>query len=386
MVENKVIRVFHLADTHLGFSAYRKLDPDGINQREKDIYETFTSIVDYIIDSRPDLVIHAGDLFDSVRPTNRAISVALEQLIRLSKASIPTIIISGNHETPKLRETGHIFRLFEHLDNIYPVYKDVAEIHYFDIKGKKIAVHAVPHCREQKQFTEILKGINPDPSVDYNILVTHGAVQSIREFRMNEFNEYIIPISLIEKKFDYVALGHFHRYVIIQDGIVYSGSIERMSFSEANEDKGIIELNLSLENNRQSLSFHSFPTRAMIDIEPIDCKDLSPKEINERISEVSAKIESRDAIIRLTLLNLDQSTYRSLDSSFIKSLFPNHFHLEIRHTSSGEQEDASISYAPTIGDLSTEFERYVEKLSHRRKKVILKFGMEYIRKAQAEGK
>ncbi|HEX17095.1 MAG TPA: exonuclease SbcCD subunit D, partial [Thermoplasmatales archaeon] len=70
------VRFVHLADTHLGYSAYHKIDEDGVNLREKDIYKAFIKAVDYIIDEKPDFVIHAGDLFDGVRPTNRAISVA----------------------------------------------------------------------------------------------------------------------------------------------------------------------------------------------------------------------------------------------------------------------------------------------------------------------
>src|SRR5512136_307166 len=118
------MRFLHLADTHLGYSAYRKTTLEGINQREIDIYDAFTRCIDYAVKTKPDLVLHAGDLFDSVRPTNRAITVAVQQLLRLSKEEIPFVVISGNHETPKLRETGNIFTIFEHLKNVYPIYRN----------------------------------------------------------------------------------------------------------------------------------------------------------------------------------------------------------------------------------------------------------------------
>ena len=35
--------------------------------------------------TKPDLIIHAGDLFDSVRPNNRAITFAIKQIIKTFK-------------------------------------------------------------------------------------------------------------------------------------------------------------------------------------------------------------------------------------------------------------------------------------------------------------
>ena len=72
------MKILHVADTHLGYSAYRKVTEDGINQREVDVYDAFKQFVDYAVKSKPDLIIHAGDLFDSVRPNNRAITFAIK--------------------------------------------------------------------------------------------------------------------------------------------------------------------------------------------------------------------------------------------------------------------------------------------------------------------
>jgi len=151
------MKILHMADTHLGYSAYRKLTNDGTNQREIDIYDSFTQCIDYAIKSNPDLIIHAGDLFDSVRPTNRAITAALHQIIRLSKENIPFVVISGNHETPRLKETGSIFRIFEHLDNVFPIYNTTDITIPFNIKGKKLIIHAVPHCQTKEKFIENLR-------------------------------------------------------------------------------------------------------------------------------------------------------------------------------------------------------------------------------------
>ena len=122
-------RIYHLADTHIGYSAYRKIDEaTGLNQREVDTYEAFKQFVDYALKEKPDAIVHAGDLFDSVRPTNRAIAFVLSQLLRLSEAKIPFVVISGNHETPRLRETGSVFSLFEHIPEVHLVYENKYEL------------------------------------------------------------------------------------------------------------------------------------------------------------------------------------------------------------------------------------------------------------------
>lgn len=84
--------VVHFSDTHLGYSDYGRFDSlSGVNQRELDTYKAFREIVDYIVKTKPDLVIHAGDLFDSIRPSNRAISEAMEQVLTI----VPKVAWAG---------------------------------------------------------------------------------------------------------------------------------------------------------------------------------------------------------------------------------------------------------------------------------------------------
>jgi len=146
------MKILHIADTHLGYSAYRKATERGINQRELDTYAAFEQLIDYAVKTKPELIIHAGDLFDSVRPNNRSITFALKQLLRLSKEKIPIVIIAGNHEQPKLKETGHIFSIFDHIENIFPIYNEKYEKISFNINNKKIIIHALPQYTSKKEY------------------------------------------------------------------------------------------------------------------------------------------------------------------------------------------------------------------------------------------
>jgi exonuclease SbcD len=118
------MRIIHFADTHLGFADYTKIDPEtGINLREADVYRAFSQVVEYIRKNPPDIVLHAGDLFETSRPSNRAINFALKEIAKISQMEIPFVLISGNHSTPRTRSSGSIFEAFEIFDAIHPVYE-----------------------------------------------------------------------------------------------------------------------------------------------------------------------------------------------------------------------------------------------------------------------
>lgn len=368
------MKILHIADTHLGYSAYRKTTEEGINQREVDVYNAFEDFVDYAIKTKPDLIIHAGDLFDSVRPNNRAITFAINQILRLSKQKIPFLVIAGNHEHPKLKETGHIFSIFDHIEHVYPIYNAKYEKKSFDF-NKKITLHIIPQCEIKKEFNNQLKKIKPDSSADYNIFVSHGAVAGIKVFTMNEFNELIIPINSICKNFDYIALGHYHTYTKLADNVFYSGSTERFTFADANDKKGFIEI--EFVNGKLKQRFIELKIRTMIDFQPILCLNLKLDEIMEKIKEILKKINPKDKTFRITLEQIPTHIYRGLDFQEIKKLSNEAIHYEIK--ANVFQEDGLKNEISTkIGSLANEFKQFIESQNLKEKDTLLKLGLSYI--------
>ena len=70
------MKIDHLADLHLGFRAYHRVTPRGINVREADVADAFRRAVARTVELRPDLVLIAGDVFHTVRPSNASIARA----------------------------------------------------------------------------------------------------------------------------------------------------------------------------------------------------------------------------------------------------------------------------------------------------------------------
>jgi len=380
------MKILHVADTHLGFSAYRKTTQDGINQREIDIYNAFEQFIEYAIDTKPDIIIHAGDLFDNVRPNNRAITFALNQIVKLSKNKIPIVIISGNHEHPKIIETGHIFSIFDHLENVYPIYNSKYEKNQFKIENKKLLIHSIPQCNSKKDYDEELKKLIPDKTADYNIFVSHGSVTGVQEFTMNEFNELIIPTKIFSRDFDYIALGHFHRYTKLAENAFYAGATENLTFADANKKKGFIELALSKNSLKQS--FIEINTRPMIDIKPIKCTGLKIEEIMNKIKQKVQEIKPEQKTFRITLDDIPTNVYRSIDFNEIQKLTNNAIHYEIKANIIKKDDDKKQSTSSRIDALVNEFKKYIDTQNLDDKETLQELGISYIEKIQAreEGK
>ena len=378
------MKVLHIADTHLGYSTYRKVSNDGINQREKDTYDAFKQFIDYALKSKPDLILHAGDLFDSVRPTNRAITFALQQILRLSKQHIPFIVIAGNHEHPKLRETGHIFSIFDHIEHVYPVYKAKYEPISLAIHNEKITVHAIPQCPTKNEFEDSLKKLKVEPSADYNIFITHGCVKGIKEFSMNEFNELIIPTASLKSDFDYISLGHYHKYTKISKNAFYSGSPERFTFADAGEQKGFIELEL---DEKIKHDFIPLKNRPMIDADHINCSNLSISDLMKKMKETITGLEPNGKIFRILLENIPSPIYRAIDFRALREMSGKAVHYEIK--ANVFKEDKSKPYGTSkIGALVSEFKSFLKEQTIGEKETILKLGIDYIEKIETkeEGK
>ena len=368
------MRLVHLSDTHLGYSAYNKTDSSGINQREADVYSAFNEIIEYILKTKPDLVIHSGDLFDSVRPSNRAIHEAFRQLVRLSRAEIPTVVISGNHSTPRQKATGSIFRLLEFLEYIYPVFE--GEYKTLEIGDAKI--HAIPHPYNEEMFEKNFSKskLKADKKFLYNILVTHATVIGVTGFAGAEFKELSIPPSVLSKEFDYIALGHLHKFIKVSDNAYYSGSPERLSFGEANYKKGFLDVTL---DNLQVKHIKT-NAREMVDIKPIDCSNHDATQVMREVeNSIPSGISGK--IIRLIFQDIPHHVYSSLDFKKIDDITSEALHCDKQFKK--KSAIGNVVEASSIGALGEEFISFVknQQIAPSLQKKLQKKGLEYLEDA-----
>lgn len=391
------MRFIHFADTHLGYSDYSKVDSrTGVNCREQDFYDAWWRVIDAIVAEKPDFVLHAGDLFQSSRPNNRAIAVALEGLARIADANIPFVVVAGNHSMPRIRALGNIFEAIAVLPNVRACYQGRYEkfILPHPVSGKSCAIHCLPHCSLTAELEKAYAELHVDSTAAWNILVAHGGWRSVKgenglDTRMGEFNEQFLedPEARLGLAFDYIALGHYHRYLAMNDHTFYSGSTERTSFNEAGYTSGYIRGDLE----RCTWEYVTIPSRPMLRLQPLDCFGKSPGEIMYEL-EQRASAEIHDALISIELQNLSRDTYLQLDLSAIDELFAVAFHFErqlnmISINPKGQRGEpqvaAEIGY---IGSLRDEFSRYLAATgdSALPREELEKEGLRYLMEAERE--
>jgi len=361
------MRFIHFADTHLGYSDYSKVDAStGVNRREQDFYDAWRRVINAIVAEKPDFVVHAGDLFQSPRPNNRAIAVALEDISRLAEANIPFVVVAGNHSMPRIRALGNIFEALIVLPNVHACYQGRYEkfILRHPSAAKSCAIHCLPHCSLTTELEKAYAELHIDTNATWNMLVTHGGWRAANsdglDTRMGEFNEQFLedPEARRGIKFDYIALGHYHRHLAMNDHTFYSGSTERTSFNETGYTSGYIRGDLE----SRTWEYVTIPSRPMRRLQALNCSGKSPAEIMREL-ERRASTEIRDALVSLELQNLSRDTYLQLDLSAIDKLFATAFHFErqLHVIASSSQTNAATSHAAIghIGSLRDEFARYL---------------------------
>jgi DNA repair exonuclease SbcCD nuclease subunit len=322
----------------------------GLNQREADIYNAWDKLVQEAIQIKPDVFIHAGDFFDRVSPSNRAIVRARDGLYKLSEAGIKSVILAGNHETPRLAETGHVFNLLERIPNVTVMYNGKSET----IAVEDLLITGVAHS---STLAEQVSKATPDPDYKYNILVTHGSVTgaNIDVFESNELNQTTLPIELFKKPWDYIALGHYHNFTKLQDNMCYCSSPERLSISEADYPKGYVlaELpNLKFKHKK-------IEAREFVKLE-YDAGTHGHDSLTDKLMEEIKLSKPDGKIVRLIIKNLKKELWATVDRKALQNAAKKTVNLAIKpDLISGHMVTVSNS---EIGPLEEEFQKYLEEV------------------------
>ncbi|UCF18157.1 MAG: DNA repair exonuclease [Gemmatimonadota bacterium] len=323
------MKLVHTADLHLGYRAYHRTDARGINIREADVAGAFREVLDRTLEIKPDLLLVAGDVFHTVRPSNAAIADAFRQFSRFRQGSPDTqvLIIAGNHDSPRAAETGNILRLFSEIPGVHVVHHEPRRLTFPQLGT---SVLCLPH---NSLMVETRHAIEPDSEAETNILMAHAAHERLK--LISHYGAAVLPSDEIKpEQWDYIALGHYHLYEKLAPNMIYPGAIERTSldiWSEADKPKGFVEF----ETKKGRARFHELDTpRMVIDLEPVLGHELAPEQLDGAIeSALDGVVGGIDGkIIRLRLFGVPREVYRELDHRKIRDYRTAalHLHLDVR--------------------------------------------------------
>lgn len=348
-----------MSDTHLGRTGFQKVDPNtGENLRSKMLYDNFLENIQKFIDLKPDFIIHSGDLFDTVKPQNRAFVVAAEALELLTDADIPLYCIAGNHSMTKVKYTSSPFEILEKV-----VGKSRTSFVYqfkpLTIVGDECDIHLIPNMHHKDEYLTAFNEITPDPN-KYNVLVMHGLCTGIKNKRLNTMAEVEIGIEITgDDRYDYVALGHYHNQEAILPHVRYSGSMEYLTYGEIYDEKGayIIDTQSGAIDPIRNLSI-----TPMIQGRTIHCQEMSPSDItNDILSQIDRW--SPGSMAQIILEGIGPEKSAALDHTHINEVAQKLLHLKLKRDDKREKPDA-ISSSDEIRSINyaDEFKNYVATL------------------------
>lgn len=279
------MRVLHTADWHLGQRF------NGGHERTEEHRHFLRWLVETIQAQRVEVLVVAGDIFDTGSPSNAALELYYSFLLQMQATACRDIVlVGGNHDSPAtLNAPARLLRhLRVHVVGCVPDCFEDQVIVLDNAAGKPgLVVCAIPFLRDrdvrlsvpgeeaEERETRIRQGIADHyariaevemvwqlkaagvPVLATGHLYAAGAAPSDSERTIHVGNLGQVTADHFPTLFDYVALGHLHRPQRVggREHIRYSGSPIPLSFSEIDHPKEV----LLLEFAPQSLAIEALP-------------------------------------------------------------------------------------------------------------------------------
>ena len=311
----------HISDTHLGLQQY------GLEEREQDIYDSFTQAIDISIKDHVDFVIFAGDIFHTPNPSGAAILQMANALKRLKQNSIESFFILGEHDISRMRATPvpyvyHNLEFSKYVGRGEPVYHKDIMIAGFDKIRKN----------ETQTFEEKFRKIDTlaKQHSGHKILVLHQGITEINQFA-GELNSSDLP-----KNFTYYAMGHLHdkfvkQFQLLGGPLAYPGSTEMTTSEGIKEtEKGFFEVDISSQEAK--------PNWIKLDTRPQFSTKIEAKDLDISISEILEKISTFDKKPLVEIKIIGKDIERDVIQTKISQIIPQTLHCSWKML---QNEDAS---------------------------------------------
>jgi exonuclease SbcD len=324
-----LMKILHFADAHIDMANYGRHDPEtGLPMRVLDFLKSLDTIIDAAISEKVDMVLFAGDAYKDRSPAPTFQREWGKRMMRLSQAKIPTLLLVGNHDISPASGRAHAIQEFDTLQVPYiRVLQKPGFLKSKDLWNLPVQVIAMPwiarsgfmaatgETSSSEAFTSIEENIlnlidewmtDCDPELPV-VFTAHASIEGAKyggERLVMLGNDLVLSGSLVKnKRFDYVAMGHIHKPQDVNEGqhppVVYPGSIERVDFGEANEERCFVIAHIEKGRNTQVDWIELTGTRPFID-RRIVLK--SSENVTEALKAALPKPqEMSDAIVRLSV-------------------------------------------------------------------------------------
>jgi len=238
-----MLRLLHTADVHLG-ARHADLGEQAAAQRERQ-FAAFKAAVDLAIAERVDIVLIAGDLFDSNTQPRRSVERVAAELKRLVAAKIRTVVIPGTHD---VYDRASLYRVHDLAtmagstvddDLVTVLTPDRPSVH---LKACDVVVHGPVFATKRAPYSPLrdLK-VTSGEVATWNVGMVHGSL-AIPD--RTDRDEVVVTRAEIEATgLDYLALGHWHSAQQGKAGsttYAYSGAPEPVAVTQDGAGKVLL--------------------------------------------------------------------------------------------------------------------------------------------------
>ena len=219
------IKILHTADVHIG--AKLTFLGERAEEQRKQINATFSATCALGAKQKADLLLIAGDLFDSPYPSAANVLFVQDCLQKLNARGIYVVIIPGNHD---LLEAGSIFARdsFRQSDKL-KIFKS-GEIEAWSIPALDLVVYGRATL-QRKSKSSPLAGLKLQHTAKFHVGVFHGSVELLPEVDNLPIKKEEIGASGLS----YLALGDWHSTLDVSQGktkAFYSGAPELVATTQ----------------------------------------------------------------------------------------------------------------------------------------------------------
>lgn len=343
----KPLTILHTSDWHLGRRLYGRLR-----------YEEFESFLHWLQDTisaqKVDILIVAGDIFDTMTPSNKAQALYYEFLGKVSRSCCQhVVIVAGNHDSPTFLDAPSNVLKFLNVHVIGTACDDLEDevlVLGDDDNNPHCIIAAVPYLRD-RDVRSSSAGESAD-SKDANVIAgicehydNVADIAKTKQADLSKTHQRYIPIvatghlfasggktteddgvrelyvgslgkisaDMFNDGFDYVALGHLHvpQRVGGRESIRYSGSPIAMGFGEAKQQKQVLLVQfgaaehfdndiLGLNVAPDSITPHAIDTAADIEVAQVK------KSVDKLAEKTAKKVSSQELPFMDDLFGFDE--------------------------------------------------------------------------------
>jgi len=342
------MKILHFADAHVDRDQAGPFLPGtGLGVRAADFFQSLETIVEYVETQGVELVVFSGDAYHGCQP-NPTFQREFARRIRRMASSAPVIIIVGNHDIPGAFGKAHTLEIYKALevDQVYIV--DRPRLLNIPTEAGEVQVLGIPWPTRHNVMTkEAFQGV---PAKEIDKMIADAVAEKIKELAGQLDPELpailaahltveggdmgggtpvglgggiSLPLeALALEQFDYVALGHLHRYQRLHDNppVVYSGSIERIDFGEEMDQKGFVVVTMGRNN------YGAYTTDEFI---PLDVRDFRTIRVHlDGTDPTDAVLESiheeqiEGAVVRVIIEGTSHSAAMLDDAVIHRALEP----------------------------------------------------------------